>query len=341
MKKVLFALAAVVALAACSKEETIIADKGAAIGFDTFVENSTRSVDDKSLNNGNLATFGVFGTVTKAATALIFDNVAVTGSGVGNSASWAYDAAYTQYWIAGAKYNFAAVAPYNDKYDVQFSTTDFKTRLNFANNAETDLLYAQSAEITGLEGAVAGATTPANGKVAFTFRHILSKVKFSFENQYLSTGSTIRVRDIVLKNAHETASVTLDASTTDWTGHAGELPIEFGNAVSDTATAATALEAIAQDDELESYNVRFIIPGKEHTYTVSFEVDVLYGETVVETYKHTASLKFTPAAGTAYDIKTVISHTNIDPDQAQEPIQFTVTEVNEWSDYQDKDATID
>lgn len=336
MKKVIFALAAVVALAACSNEETIIADKGTAIGFDTFVGKATR-VDDPSLTNTNLEDFGVFGTVSKSGTALIFNNVEVTGSGVGANANWSYASEYTQYWIAGAKYNFAAVAPYNAYENAVFSTTDLNTTLDFTNDAETDLLYAQSVEITGLEGAVAGATTPANGKVAFTFRHLLSKVKFSFENQYRSTGSTIRVYDIELTNAHKTASVTLDATNTDWTGHAGELPIEFGNAA---ASAVDALEAIAQGNELESYNVRFIIPGAEHTYTVSFKVDVLYGTTVVETYEHTASLEFTPAVGTAYDIKTVIDHTNIDPDHAQEPILFTVTEVDAWDEYEDKTATI-
>ena len=336
MKKVIFALAAVVALAACSLEDVIEADKGAAIGFDTFVGKATR-VDDPSLTNANLADFGVFGTVSKSGTALIFNNVEVTGSGVGANANWSYATEYTQYWIAGAKYNFAAVAPYGAYENAVFSTTDLNTTLKFTNDAETDLLYAQSVEITGKEGAAAGATTPANGKVAFTFRHILSKVKFSFENQYLSTGSTIRVRNIVLTNAHQTASVTLDATNTTWAGHTGVLPIEFGNA----ATAAVdAEEAIAQDSELESYNVRFIIPGAEHTYTVSFDVDVLYGTTVVETYKHTASLKFTPAVGTAYDIKTIINHTNIDPDHAQEPILFTVTEVDAWDEYEDETATI-
>ena len=336
MKKVIFALAAVVALAACSKEQTVVMPEGNAIGFDTFVGKATR-VDDPSLTNDNLANFGVFGTVSKSGTALIFNNVEVTGSGVGANANWSYAPGYTQYWIAGAKYNFAAVAPYNAYENAVFSTTDLNTTLDFTNDAETDLLYAQSVEITGLEGAAAGATTPANGKVAFTFRHILSKVKFSFENQYLSTGSTIRVRDIVLTNAHQTASVTLDATNTAWTEHAGKLSIEFGNA---TGAQTDTPEAIAQDSELESFNVRFIIPGAEHTYTVSFEVDVLYGTTVVETYKHTASLKFTPAVGTAYDIKTVIDHTNIDPDHAQEPILFTVTEVDAWDEYEDETATI-
>lgn len=340
MKKVIFALAAVVALAACSQEDVIVADKGAAIGFDTFVGKATR-VDDPSLTNTNLADFGVFGTVSKSGTALIFNNVEVTGSGVGANANWSYAPEYTQYWIAGAKYNFAAVAPYNAYENAVFSTTDLNTTLDFTNDAETDLLYAQSVEITGLEGAVAGATTPANGKVAFTFRHLLSKVKFSFENQYRSTGSTIAVREIKLTNAHKTASVTLDADNTVWDKHATAANNDFIISFGDAETVNdNNLEAIAQGEELESYNVRFIIPGEEYTYTVSFKVDVLYGTTVVETYEHTASLKFTPAVGTAYDIKTVIDHTNIDPDHAQEPILFTVTEVDAWDEYEDETATI-
>ena len=341
MKKVIFALAAVVALAACSQEDVIVADKGAAIGFDTFVGKATR-VDDPSLTNTNLADFGVFGTVSKSGTALIFNNVEVTGTGVGDDANWSYDSKYTQYWIAGAKYNFAAVAPYGAYKNAVFSTTNLNTTLDFTNDAVTDLLYAQSDEIAGLEGAGAGATTPANGKVAFTFRHLLSKVKFSFENQYRSTGSTIAVREIKLTNAHQTASVTLDADNTVWDKHATAANNDFIISFGDAETVNdNNLEAIAQGKELESYNVRFIIPGAKHTYTVSFEVDVLYGTTVVETYKHTASLEFTPAVGTAYDIKTVIDHTNIDPDHAQEPILFTVTEVDAWDKYEDKTATID
>ena len=69
MKKVIFALAAVVALAACSQEDVIVADKGAAIGFDTFVENSTRVAEsaDPSLTVDAMQKgegFGVYGFVT-------------------------------------------------------------------------------------------------------------------------------------------------------------------------------------------------------------------------------------------------------------------------------------
>lgn len=340
MKKVIFALAAVVALAACSKEQTISFDKGDAIGFDTFVGKATR-VDDKTLTTGNLADFAVYGAVTNtvgtdSATALIFNNVKVAKYGADKEADdyagqthtdWKYEG--TQYWIAGAAYDFAAVAPYScGQVDAFNALTKETTINNFTNDAVTDLLYAQ----TTATGAASG-----NGYVKFDFRHVLSKVKFSFENQYLSTGTTIRVRKIKLTNAHKTATATLDATNTAWEGHAGELSIKFGNAA---AASKDALEKIAQDSELESFNVRFIIPGKNHEYTVSFLVDVLYGETVIKTYNHTASVTFTPAAGTAYDIKTVIDHTNIDPTQAQEPIEFTVNTIADWGNYNEEEAEI-
>ena len=330
MKKVIFALAAVVALAACSQEDVIVADKGAAIGFDTFVGKATR-VDDKTLTTGNLTDFAVYGAVTNTvngtpATALIFNNVEVANEGIDNdelNSDWKYKG--TQYWIAGATYDFAAVAPYScGKVDAFNATTKTTTIKNFTNDAVTDLLYAQ----TVATGAASG-----NEYVKFDFRHVLSKVKFSFENQYLSDGTTIRVREIVLKNAHKTATATLNANTA-WDKHAGELSIAFGNA---TGAQTDTPEAIGQGKELESFKVRFIIPGKEHEYTVSFLVDVLYGETVIKTYTHTASVTFIPAAGTAYDIKTVIDHENIDPANKQEPIEFTVNTIADWGEYNNEE----
>ena len=341
MKKVIFALAAVVALAACSQEDVIVADKGAAIGFDTFVGKATR-VDDPSLTNDNLKNFAVYGAVTNDDTALIFDNVEVAKTITNNdlSSEWKYKG--TQYWINGATYNFAAVAPASCGKNGAFSTSTFKTTLEFTNDAVTDLLYAQHAPITGVKGN-GDAEGTANEMVDFTFRHVLSKIKFSFVNQYNASGSTIVVRDIVLTNPHKTATATLDATTTTWKNLATDtdFTIAFGNAVSNTATAATAVEKIAQNAELESFNQRFIIPVSPDTasyaYNVSFVVDLYYGNSCVETYIHTATVTFAPAAGTAYDIKTVINASNIDPAQSQEPIEFTVNTIPGWGEYNNEE----
>ena len=344
MKKVIFALAAVVALAACSQEDVIVADKGAAIGFDTFVENSTRSVNDPSWSNAKLfENFGVYGYVENA---VLFNNVEVTGSGL--NGEWSYADNLTQYWITGAKYNFAAIAPKaNAHKDVVFSVAlngdEYvgTTVLPFTNvDGTNDLLYAQNAQyVAGFSGQ--------NGKVGFNFRHLLSKVKFSFENAYNASNATIRVKNVKMTNTWKSATATLGVNSTSWGSHKdATLNLDFGNAAVDAVDADYAYK---YDNTVETYNERLMIPGeapevtytkkdaegnptevKENVYVVEFTVELLVNGTVVKTYPHTAYAKFTPVAGNFYDIKTQINETNIDPDNKQESIQFTVTAIKDW-----------
>ena len=79
MKKVFFALAAVVALAACSKEQTLVTPQPDAIAFgQPFIENSTRAAVDPSFNGtGKLTTFQVWGTANGVA---IYAGEDVTGT---------------------------------------------------------------------------------------------------------------------------------------------------------------------------------------------------------------------------------------------------------------------
>ena len=341
MKKVIFALAAVVALAACSNEQTIIADKGAAIGFDTFVENSTRSVEDPSWSNSKLFDkFGVYGYVENA---VLFDNVEVAGSGL--NGEWSYADTLTQYWITGAKYNFAAIAPKTNAMDGVFSvalegdTYVGTTVLPFTNEDGTnDLLYAQNAQyVAGVSGQ--------NGKVGFNFRHVLSKVKFSFENAYNASNATIRVKNVNMRT-WETATATLGVNSTSWGFHNGDLNLYFGNAAE---TAVDADYDYEYNKTVETYNERLMIPGQapqvtytkkdaqgnptevtDNVYVVTFTVELLVNGTVVKSYPHTAYAKFTPVAGNFYNIKTQINETNIDPNNKQESIEFTVTNITGW-----------
>ena len=340
MKKVIFALAAVVALAACSKEQTVSFDKGAAIGFDTFVENSTRSVNDPSWSNTNLfADFGVYGYVENAK---LFDNVEVKGSAL--NGDWTYT--NTQYWIAGAKYCFAAIAPKANAKDGVFSvalngdTYVGTTVLPFTNvNGTNDLLYAQNAQY------VAGASGQ-NGKVEFNFRHVLSKVKFSFKNDYNASMATIKVYNVKIHNAYASATATLTKDATTWNSQQGAIVLDFGNASdSEETNGKESVEvAYGYNKTYESLNERLLIPGVATPltddvnpgYKVTFDVDLLVNGTKIKTYNHTAYANFEPKAGNTYDIITSINATNIDPNASQDPILFTVTEVNEWdTDYND------
>ena len=331
MKKTIFTVLAAVALVACAKEEVVTVNQEAIAFENAFVDNATKSVNDPSFTNSNLNDFAVYGFVENA---VLFDGTKVS-KGITNDdleSVWKY--AGTQYWIAGAQYNFNAIAPmtnggwtYNDEDSDATSTT-----LSFVNNGTTDLLYATATQ----EGKVSG-----NEMVAFSFRHVLSKVKFSFENAYNATNATIKVKDIVITNPHKTANVVLTGSTA-WSGQtASDLTLAFGMATDDEATtdAKENVEvAYAFGKTYESENERFLIPSTTYSYNVTFNVDLLVSGTLVKTYAHTVTATFAPAAGSSYDIKAVINASNIDPNNEQEPIEFTVNTLPDWGTANNVDA---
>ena len=337
MKKVIFALAAVVALAACSQEDVIVADKGAAIGFDTFVENSTRAAQstDPSLTVDAMKQgegFGVYGFVTNVidetnnttATAPLFTNEQVKWTDGVDGAEGAWKYAVTQYWIDGATYDFAAIAPYNSYKVTEAATTG--VTLDFTNNGEIDLLYAQN-------NAVAGS---AHSKVGFTFKHLLSKVKFTFTNGYDATNTLIAVKNIVINDtsAEGTAVLGVNADkavTAAWTLKDTNLDLAFGDAITGGYIAQGASEQSAES--------LLIIPAAK-TYSVTFTVELYYkdGEkyTLVKTYNHDVPFAANFEFGKSYNVATTITYKNIDPGVTeQHPIEFTVTEIVDWDEDHD------
>lgn len=347
MKKILIALCAVATLASCTKNEVLSYDKEA-IGFDNaFVDNATRSVVDLSYTNENLFTdFQVYGYV-EGAPLFNEDNSGVTVAGSGINGEWNYTG--TQYWIAGAHYNFSAVAPFTNGGWEKIDTTDAtQTTLSFTNNGTTDLLYAQNDTYT------AKTDGTQNGKVGFTFRHVLSKVKFSFKNAYNATNSSIRVKDIKILNPYKTGNVVLKATTaatpTEWSNQAvdANFVLNFGNAaLNETDNSATKDEndkgcAFGYDTTIESYKELFMIPGATtntltnadgsitYNYIVEFTVELLVNSQEIKQYTHTIYTTFAPEPGKAYDLVATIDATNIDPTTSQEPIEFTVTTITDW-----------
>ena len=324
MKKIILAALAIAALASCNKTEVVGVTESNAIAFDNaFVDNATKSVNDPSFTNTNLfSDFAVYGFVEDA---VLFNGTKVTGTGVGDDASWTYEG--TQYWIAGAQYNFHAVAPVTDGGWTKTAATSASTTLSFTNNGTTDLLYAYAAQQGQLED---------NPEVEFSFRHVLSKVKFSFENAYNATNSTIQVREITITNAHKAGNVVLESNETTWSDQDGSLKLEFGNAA---LASATAEEAFVFGNTVESYNELLLIPGAvTDGYNVTFIVDLLVNGTIVKSYEHTTTVKFTPLAGTCYDINAEINAANIDPDHAQEAIVFTVKSLAGWGEPENADV---
>lgn len=334
MKKILFALCAVATFASCTKNEVLSYDQEA-IGFDNaFVDNATRSVEDPSYSTSNMFTdFAVYGFVEGAS---VFNGIEV-GKGITNgelTSEWKYSG--TQYWIADANYDFYAVAPFEGDWDIKTGTTptDTGATITFTNNNGTqDLLYAGIEERLGLASG--------NTAIALTFNHILSKVKFSFVNNYNATSATIRVKDIEITNAWSTAEAALSNSVA-WSNHQNDnVVIAFGNATDDQSTDDKEGVDVnyAYGKTYESYYERFVIPAPNKEWNIEFTVDLLVSGQVIKSYDHTAKLTTAFEHGKAYDIAATITAANIDPNTSQEPIEFTAT-MNDWDPAENKTATI-
>lgn len=337
MKKIFVAILALAA-AACSNEDIVSVNREA-IGFDNaFINNSVRSVVDPSYSNTKLfGDFAVYGYVAGESSAAIFDGTQVSGTAL--NGEWTYTG--TQYWINGADYTFHAVAPYNGGWNKSEAGIE-SVKLSFTNDGDTDLLFA-----TKDYGVYSYNENQPVGKVGFNFRHVLSKVKFSFVNTYNATNSFLRVSNIKIENAYATANATLNADTA-WADHAGTLELAFGNA-NTTEDDSAAVKFDTTVSEVESHNELLLIPGAVPSfekdsvvvpgYKVTFTVEVLVGDAVIKTYNHVVAANFTPVAGYTYDLKAELSHENLDPEQPQEPIEFTVTSISEWDDT-DENKTI-
>lgn len=324
MKKIFIAVLAVAALASCSKEEAINVDKGAVIGFDTFVENSTRAAD---LTKGNFD-FGVYGLVEKGGeNALIFNNQTVNAQGEYSPA---------QYWIAAAQYYFTAIAPKTTPANANWSyatTTAHTGTISFNNQAAAanqDLLFAYNKPAQ-----TPAQITAAPAKVGFTFNHMLSRVRFTFANGF-GEGSniTLQVTDVTITDAYATADLAVANGTpaAAWTNFGTTFSKNFGQVGG--ATLATLTDVGVNEGATMSASTEhfYLIPANK-TYNVTFNVTLFQAGVQLDTYARTATIPATAMAkGVSYDIKTTLTAQNTSDDGQLYPIEFTVNEVTGWTD---------
>ena len=315
---------AVAALAACTTEQTIVAPQNEAIGFDTFVDNSTRAED---ITTNNIANFGVYGTVTKGNnSALIFDNTKVEKNGT------AYTYSPAQYWIAAAQYDFLAFAPFQNSEGATWTYAPTNAQVakngtfsfdNAAAAANQDVVYAYQTKTTE------AALTAKPEAVKFTFKHILSKVAFSFTNTFTDGNTSLSVYNVKINNTAKTGTMAI-ANGVDaaWVGD-GDLIVPFG----DQATAVNTLQAKAIDKDNRTLNLahHYVIPA-QRAYNITFDVDLYQAGVYLATYNHEINSAIDFAKNGNYVLSVKLAPESIDPENELYPIEFTVNEVEDWRD---------
>ena len=322
-------LAATAMLASCSNDETVEMAQQKAIGFsNAFVNNGTRSIVDPSFTTETLEDFAVYG-FTQAGQIFKGDKVYKGGSA---STGWSYDV--LQYWVPGNTYTFGAIAPHSvatNVSDVALPENAKKVEMTVAftntDAYQVDLLHAEPAQIAGTE-----VTETYKTPVSMTFRHQLSKVKFSFENA-VGEGYNVKVSNIKIMDAYTNGTLTVAANGNTWSAQANNtLGLDFGNVVADDATADEAA-VIANTATLESYNEKLMIPmDATATYTVTFTAELYQGKVLLGSYNHKVKIENVEfKLGYCYDFKASLTHENI-TDKPLNPIEFDVTNVEDWNE---------
>lgn len=318
MRKTIISALALLNLTACVQEEMVSVNQGDAIAFDNaFVEMATRA---ESITRDNLTGFNVWGFINDPTTP-IFESTEVKKE---DNSGWSYDG--TQYWIPGHDYYFAAIAPMSsqnwsvatkDNNDVCLGNTYGPGLLKFKNvDGSEDLIYSA----THVVAAEIGQSHP----VSFNFKHILSKVKFTFANHMGNDYIDVKVSNITLKAPKE-ATMNLANESLVWTPGSEKESYYFGT-----------LEIAAKDSE--SSEDLFLIPSiVSIPYEISFDLElVMDGVDGTQEVLYHASKNATIAGnaleiGTAYNFSTAINPDILNLDT----IEFTVDDVEDWDEASD------
>ena len=322
MKKLLVFALATIGMVACFSEDVVQLPKSDTIRFaDAYINNSTRADQavDPSITKEKLLAFDVWAYMTTlTGTVLVNEDVELVNGG--------WDYANTQYWTPNKKYFFAALAPMNSDYwnldasQAVFPDPDNQVAggaglVTFENNdGGEDLLYAtafvETPDMATLQNQ--GMST-----VKFQFKHLLSKVKFTFKNGFLTDNATVKVENIKM-SAPKTGSINLGTGY-EWVLGAESKVYEFGHA-----------GEIAMGDDQQCADERLTIPADAtYAYTIDFDVTLYYGQEEAYTvHKQSVVTGVALEMGKAYNFVAEITPDNLN----LLPIVFEVQGVDSWVD---------
>lgn len=333
MKKTIFAtLAAALVLASCAKVEVTEVPDSRAIGFDNFVTNAVKSID----NADALSTFYVYG--GHSTNYAEFEGDAVTKAATGE---FGYE--NVRYWDEGETYQFAAYSNENAAAPGTVSFNDATganqyhlTLSDYTTDGSKDLIYAYEHNVQY------GSVT--DGTVVFDFHHILSKIIFRFSKSETLNGSQLTISDVKIKSLNNQGTFNGQALTDSqydyaaWSGQTGTESASFMFAGNDGEVGSFEL---TDDDKDVDSNPELLIPQKADGSNLEVEFTVTPAGTIAEAPHNKTAKKFTVtlpapadnywAPGFVYVYYAVINAENFD----LKPIRFGVEMSQDWTDSSD------
>lgn len=314
---------AALALAGCTKNETVAVADSNVIGFaNAFVGNPTKAVTE--INGENIEHFFVYGGYET--TENVFTNVKV--SKVTNA--WTYDD--QKQWVDEQTYKFAAY--YADEAltpttNVSFDyTSGHLTLKDIVVNPtnQVDLLYATAEEQSG----------PANTvrpKIEFSFDHILSMVKFTLKSGF-KEGVTVAISDFKFYGMNSTATYSYQADMA-W----GEATVAIS---SDNGYALYTAEGVTKNATIEEDGTSVDAVDDCLVMPQTFNDDVVYAK-----FKVTLSGEGIPTDNGA-NVKEITAKIPADTwdagyrynyvatidGQTMNYIEFDKPTVEKWEDYE-------
>lgn len=322
-KSFLLGAAAVMLATSCSNDEVVkVAENSAAIGFSSFVNNSTRADYGSENLPSNLQVYAVSSRAASEDVEAVNPFVVFNGDVVTNTGSaWTYSP--LRYWIAGNDYTFAAIAPAAaaDVKQGTGTTNGGIETITFTNKGNVDLLYAVYEEATKV--------TANRDAVNFTLGHLLSRIRFNFVNDTKSAAYAIKVKDIKINDAVTVASYATEDNV--WTGSDNG---SFSFSTDEAYTTENPYTLNGDDVISASQNLfpKDNTTGYNATFTVELYqiTDGVYN--LINAYKHDITLpEINYEAGNSYTLKASIDMTNVNPDEQIKPIEFTATVTN-WEE---------
>ena len=284
--------------------------EGELIGFNSFVENSTRAIDP-SYSNKDIAKFNVYGTVNNV---LIYNGTEITKGTAAYGSAWTCPV--DQYWIADADYKFVGIVDGNvaNVTKTNLDGNGMPTSVEYTADGKTDLLCQT---ITRKND---------TSIVKFNFSHLLSKVNFTVVNGSKGAdGYSFVVRNI---NFNGATKATYNVATAQWgTATAtGNTLVGNNERTVDVNGVDTKVKdiVVATGKDAELATEVLFLPGE---YTISFTVDILYNGKLVTTTNYPATgttYEHTLAANNAYNFKVNVAVGSL--------IQFTVEKQPTWED---------